>query len=71
MAVPTPDHFIPLLYAAGLAAEGRDAQAILRGYAMGSLSMTCFGVGMNGVVCEEGNGAAQLPGGVPPDQTNI
>jgi hypothetical protein len=25
--------------------------ALLPGYAMGSLSMTCYGVGMNGVVC--------------------
>lgn len=46
MAVPTPDHFIPLLYIAGLAAEHKDARAVLRGYAMGSLSMTCYGVGM-------------------------
>lgn len=71
MAVPTPDHFIPLLYTAGLAAEDRDAQALLRGYAMGSLSMTCYGVGMEDVACEEGSGAAQLPGGIPPEQTNI
>ena len=71
MAVPTPDHFIPLLYTAGLAAAETDAQALLRGYAMGSLSMSCYGVGMNSVVCEEGDGAAQLPHGVPPDQTNI
>jgi 4,5-DOPA dioxygenase extradiol len=70
LAVPTPDHFIPLLYTAGLAAAENDAQALLRGYAMGSLSMTCYGVGMNGVVCEEADGAAQLPQGVPPDQTN-
>jgi 4,5-DOPA dioxygenase extradiol len=48
MAVPTPDHFIPLLYTAGLAAAENDAKALLRGYAMGSLSMTCYGVGMSG-----------------------
>lgn len=71
MAVPTPDHFIPLLHTAGLAAERTDAKALLRGYAMGSLSMTCYGVGMEGVTCEEGAGAAALPEGVPPDQTNL
>ena len=38
MAVPTPDHFIPLLYTAGLAAEDRDAQGLLRGYTMGFLA---------------------------------
>ncbi|TAM87543.1 MAG: 4,5-DOPA dioxygenase extradiol [Candidimonas sp.] len=71
MAAPTPDHFIPLLYTAGLAAAaGARAPALLRGYAMGSLSMSCYGVGMNSVVCEGGGGAAQLPGNVPPDQTN-
>lgn len=71
MAVPTPDHFIPLLYTAGLAATDTGARALLRGYAMGSLSMTCYGVGMHGVSCEDGNGAARLPEGIPPDQTNI
>lgn len=68
--MPTPDHFIPLLYTAGLAAAETDAQPLLRGYAMGSLSMTCYGVGMEGVACEDGDGAAPLPAGVPPDQTN-
>lgn len=71
MAVPTPDHFIPLLYTAGLAAEKADAKALLRGYALGSLSMTCYGVGMENVNCEEAEGAASMPQGVPPDQTNI
>jgi len=70
-AVPTPDHFIPLLYTAGLAAEEGSAAAFLRGYAMGSLSMTCYGLGVDGVKCVEGEGAAGLPDGVPADQTNI
>lgn len=70
LAVPTPDHFIPLLYTAALAASDGGANPFIRGYAMGSLSMTCFGVGMEGLPCTEGEGAAGLPEGVPGDQTN-
>jgi 4,5-DOPA dioxygenase extradiol len=72
-AVPTPDHFIPLLYLAGMAAEaGAPLDALVRGYAMGSLSMTCYGLGadleLDGA---EAAGAATLPPGVPADQSNI
>ena len=71
-AVPTPDHFVPLLYTAGIAAvSAGGAKALVRGYAMGSLSMTCYGVGMDAVACEEGRDGATLPPDVPPDQTNI
>jgi len=72
LAVPTPDHFIPLLYVAGLAAaEGVPAEALVRGYAMGSISMTCYGLGAKVVLGQEPECAAQLPDGVPPDQTNM
>ena len=70
LAVPTAEHFIPLLYTAGLAAEGNGAKAFLRGYPMGSLSMTCYGVGMGSVPRALGEGAASLPEGVPGEQTN-
>lgn len=69
-AVPTPDHFIPLLYTAGLATGAGGAQALLRGYAMGSLSMSCYGLGAGDSRLKDGDAAAALPRGVPPDQTN-
>lgn len=61
-AVPTPDHFLPLLYTGGLAAASSEtAKPIIQGCAMGSLSMTCYGVGMEDAPRCEGHGAAALP----------
>jgi len=72
LAVPTPDHFIPLLYLAALAAEeGLPVEVLVRGYAMGSISMTCYGLGAKDILCQEPGCAARLPDGVPPDQTNM
>jgi 4,5-DOPA dioxygenase extradiol len=45
-AAPTPDHFIPLLYTAGIAvASGCKVTTICEGYDLGSLSMTSYRVG--------------------------
>ncbi len=46
-AAPTPDHFVPLVYTAALAADaGAPADRFVEGYAYGSLSMACYGVGL-------------------------
>ena len=70
MAVPTPDHFMPLLYTAGIAAVAGHVQPIIHGYTLGSLSMTCYNVGPDLDVPLEVNGATDLPANVPPEQTN-
>ena len=72
LAVPTPDHFLPLLYLAGIAeAAGTGASPLVRGCTLGSVSMTCYGVGTQGIGCTRGGTGAEVPGDVPPDQTNL
>jgi len=73
-AVPTPEHFIPLLYLAGLAsAAGSTAEVLVDGCTYGSLSMTSYTLDATlPAVPHSGAGAAALPGPdlIPPDDTN-
>ena len=74
-AVPTPDHFLPLLYLAGLAAAaGRPAEVLVDGCALGSVSMTAYTLDAHCPRGSDASGSASLlpdPGAVPPEDTNL
>ncbi|HVE53857.1 MAG TPA: 4,5-DOPA dioxygenase extradiol [Ramlibacter sp.] len=76
MAVPTPEHFLPLAYLAGLcAAAGEPAQPFAEGGTMGSLTMTSYTLGLAAPADRAGHGgdgsSMPDPDRVPPEQTNI
>ncbi|MEM6725250.1 MAG: 4,5-DOPA dioxygenase extradiol, partial [Bacteroidota bacterium] len=45
MAIPTPDHYLPLLYTLGLAEANEPLRYLFEGLQYGSISMRCFRVG--------------------------
>jgi len=73
LAVPTPDHFIPLLHLAGVAqATGATPDVLVEGCSYGSISMACYAIGLEVTSPGEDAAAAALaPADVPPEQANI
>ncbi|MGD8202380.1 dioxygenase [Ornithinimicrobium sp. W1679] len=83
-AVPTPDHYLPLLYVAGLA-DGEPLDLLVEGHAAGSISMAAYTLGIDldqahrsstqGQSVSESDasdaGAADLPPGFPALDSNI
>lgn len=72
-AVPTPDHFLPMVYLAGLAAASGEAlDVLIEGYDAGSLSMTSYTLSCSPVGVDPAPGAeAPLPADVPAEETNL
>ncbi|WP_341718127.1 4,5-DOPA dioxygenase extradiol [Micromonospora sp. FIMYZ51] len=73
LAVPTPDHFIPALYLAGLASASgiSDIDVLVDGYAYGSLSMTAYTLGLACPEVTSEKGSPRPPDDLPPDTSNI
>jgi 4,5-DOPA dioxygenase extradiol len=74
LAVPTPEHFLPLAYLAGLAdADAHPAKVLVDGGVMGALTMTSYVLGHDPVVApapEDGTRSMSMPSAIPPEHTN-
>ncbi|TFZ08992.1 4,5-DOPA dioxygenase extradiol [Ramlibacter humi] len=72
MAAPSPEHFLPLLYLAGLAhAAGERPVPFVEGGTMGGITMTGYLLGGAKPASPSSGEAAGVPAGVPAEQTNL
>jgi 4,5-DOPA dioxygenase extradiol len=76
MAVPTPDHYLPVVFIAGLAGEARSAlDVVVDGCVYGSLSMAAYSLGVRASppVRDDPVAPGEIPdpSAVPPESTNL
>ena len=73
LAVPTPDHFIPLLYLAALSAAADDRpEPFVEGPAFGSISMTSYALGADCPPSTGSEPASSTRSAIaPPEETNL
>ena len=72
-AVPTPDHYLPMLYIAGLAND-RPLELLVDGHVAGSISMAAYTLGLDrpvsGVASDSSGPASALPE-IPMTESNV
>jgi 4,5-DOPA dioxygenase extradiol len=72
-AVPTPDHYLPMLYIAGLAG-GQPLDLLVDGHVAGSISMAAYTLGLDqpvsGVASDSSGPASALPD-MPMTESNV
>lgn len=75
LSVPSPEHFLPLLYLAGMAhASGEKVVPFAEGGTKGGITMTSYALGAGAsphASSGQGAGALPDPAVVPPQQTNL
>lgn len=71
-SVPTPDHYLPLLYLAGMAGE-QPLDLLVDGHAAGSISMASYTLDLDQPITlpDLGEGSAELPDGFPALNSNL
>lgn len=71
-SVPTPDHYLPLLYLAGMAGE-QPMDLLVDGHAAGSISMASYTLDLDQPITlpDLGEGSAELPEGFPALNSNL